>query len=484
MTQSHKLIAGVVLGLVVGIGLLISGLESAICWTASITTLVAFWWVTEPISISATSLIPMAVFPLVGVLTGEQVASAYGSPLILLILGGFLLSAAMEKSGAHRRIALFMVNLFGGTSGRRLVFGFMAASAILSMWISNSATTLMLLPIVMAVVRQTDDRKLQSALLIGIAYAASIGGVGTPIGTPPNAVFMQVYQETTGVQKTFLQWMTLSFPIVAVMLPTAAFWLTRNLKASVSVTLPNVGKWRSEEFRTLSVFAVTALLWMTRQQPFGGWSTLTGLTGASDASIALMGALAMFLIPSGRDSQSPLADESESRAELADGESQPANVRHASTLLDWETAQRIPWGILLLFAGGVCIAKAFGVSGLSALLGQSLSGLSSLPVLWLVLLICLVVTFLTELTSNTATTTLLMPILAAVAVSNEIDPLILMVPATISASFAFMLPVATAPNAIVFGSQQLTVREMVREGIVLNLIGVVVVTAVCYWQFG
>ena len=474
MNQLQKLIAGVVLGLLIGITLLTSGFESDICWTASITALVAFWWVTEPISISATALIPMAVFPLVGVLTGEEVASAYGNQLILLILGGFLLSAAMEKSGAHRRIALFMVNLFGGTSGRRLVFGFMAASALLSMWISNSATTLMLLPIVMAVVRQTNDHKLQSALLIGVAYAASIGGVGTPIGTPPNAVFMQVYYETTGVQKTFLQWMGLALPIVAVMLPTAGFWLTRNLKSSVSVTLPAVGNWRSEEFRTLSVFGVTAFLWITRQQPFGGWSALTGLTGATDASIALLGALAMFLIPSGRDSQSALADK---------GETQAKSIRYVPMLLDWETAHRIPWGILLLFAGGVCIAKAFGVSGLSALLGQSLSGLSSLPVLWLVLLICLVVTFLTELTSNTATTTLLMPILAAVAVSNEIDPLILMVPATISASFAFMLPVATAPNAIVFGSQQLTVGEMVREGIVLNLIGIVVVTAVCYWQF-
>lgn len=426
--------------------------------TASVTLLVAWWWVTEPISIPATSLIPLAVFPFLGIINADDAALAFGSPMVQLMFGGFLLSAAMEKSGSHRRIALAMVNLCGANSGRRLVLGFMIASAFLSMWVSNAATTLMLLPIVMAVVSQADDTRFQKAIIIGIAWAASIGGVATPIGTPPNMVFMEVYAEHSEQSYTFVQWMGFALPITIVMLPTAWFWLTRNLKSEVSVKLPEVGVWRREEIRVLTIFACTALLWMTRQQPFGGWSDWTGLTLASDASVAMMGAFFMFVMPSGEKSKS--------------GDSE--------RLLDWQTAKTIPWGILILFAGGICIAKAFGASGLSELLGDSLGGLSSLPVFLLVLLICLVVTFLTELTSNTATTILLMPILAVAATSNEMDPRILMIPATISASFAFMLPVATPPNAIVFGSGKITVNEMVQEGLMLNLIGVAVVSVYCF----
>ncbi|WP_075083109.1 SLC13 family permease [Mariniblastus fucicola] len=426
--------------------------------TAAVTCLVAWWWVTEPISIPATSLIPLSIFPLLGIIDAKDAALAYGSPLVQLMFGGFLLSAAMEHSGAHRRIALMMVNLCGASSGRRLVLGFMAASAVLSMWISNAATTLMLLPIVMAVVDQSSNSRFQKALLFGVAYAASIGGIATPIGTPPNLVFMEVYKLQTGEQFTFLGWMLFALPIAAMMLPIAWLWLTRSIKSEVSVVLPEVGQWRSEEIRVLSIFAVTALLWVTRQQPFGGWSELTGLTGANDAAIALLGAGVMFVFPSGKKAE--------------DG--------GALRLLDWETARTIPWGILILFAGGICIAKAFGSSGLSALLGSSFEGLGSVPVLILVLLICFSVTFLTELTSNTATATLLMPILAAVALSNEIDPRVLMIPATISASFAFMLPVATPPNAIVFGSERISVNEMVREGLMLNLIGVAIVSVYCY----
>jgi len=435
------------------------GLGWPVSITASVTLLVAWWWVMEPISIPATSLIPLAVFPFLGIITANDAALAFGSPLVQLMFGGFLLSAAMEKSGAHRRIALAMVNLCGANNGRRLVFGFMAACAMLSMWISNAATTLMLLPIVMAVVDQTSNKSFQKALIIGIAYAASIGGIATPIGTPPNLVFMQVYAEQAEEAYTFVQWMIFALPIAAIMLPIAWWWLTRKLNSEVEVKLPEVGAWRSEEIRALTIFAITALLWMTRKQPFGGWSEWTGLVGANDAAVAMLGALAMFVMPSGMKSK--------------DGKS--------PRLLDWETAKSIPWGILILFAGGICIAKAFGASGLSELLGGSFSGLSSVPVFVLVLLICFVVTFLTELTSNTATTTLLMPILAVVATSNEIDPRILMIPATISASFAFMLPVATPPNAIVFGSGKITVNEMVREGLMLNLIGVLVVSVYCYF---
>ena len=462
MKKELHVLLGPAVALIALLALIYLGSGWAIGVTAAVTILVAWWWVTEPISIPATSLIPLALFPMLGVIDSGQTAQSLGSPLVQLMFGGFLLSAAMEKSGSHRRIALMMVNLFGGDSGRRLVFGFMAAAALLSMWISNAATALMLLPIAMAVVQQSDDRRFQSALLIGIAYACSIGGIVTPIGTPPNLVFMEVYREKTGNEISFLAWMRIASPIALIMLPAAGFWLTRSLKESIEVKLPEVGKWRSEEIRSLTVFAVTALLWMTRTQPFGGWSHWAGLTEANDASVALLGALAMFLIPSGKE---------------------PVEGRQQK-LLDWETARSIPWGILILFAGGICIAKAFGESGLSELLGNSFAGLNAIPVFVVVLLICLSLTFLTELTSNTATTTLLMPILAAMAIANEVDPLVLMVPATLSASFAFMLPVATPPNAIMFGSQQLTVRQMAREGIVLNLVGVIVVTAICCLTVG
>lgn len=456
MTKNLHLVLGPLLALTLWVAMSLAGFDGPITWTAAVTLWVAWWWVTEPIDIAATSLLPFAIFPLVGVLTPSDVGKAYGNPLILLMLGGFLLSAAMEQSGVHRRIALWMVNLVGGNSGRRLVFGFMLASAVLSMWISNAATTLMLLPIVMAVVDKVSDRKVTVALVLGIAYAASIGGIGTPIGTPPNLVFMKIYHETTGIEPTFLQWMQWALPVTILMLPLAGFWLTRGLPSNLEIELPEVGKWRSEEKRALIIFTITAFFWITRKQPWGGWSGLFSMETANDASVALLGALAMFVLPRGGGL--------------------------SGQLLDWENARKIPWGILILFAGGVCLASAFQTSGLSALLGNSIGGLQTLPLLILVLVICLSVTFLTELTSNTATATLLMPILAAIAIANEIEPALLMVPATMSASFAFMLPVATAPNAIVFGSGELTINRMVREGIVLNLIGVLVVSGVCYWM--
>ena len=459
MNREHHVFIGLAVATALFCILFLCQLGWPVSITAALTLLVAWWWVTEPISIPATSLIPLAVFPFLGIITSTDAAMAFGNPLVQLMFGGFLLSAAMEKSGAHRRMALTMVNLCGANSGRRLVLGFMVACASLSMWISNAATTLMMLPIVMAVVDQTDNKRFQKAIIIGIAWAASIGGIATPIGTPPNLNFMLVYAETTGETYNFVQWMLFAFPITLMMLPIAWLWLTRSLKSEVSVKLPEVGAWRSEEIRTLSIFAATALLWVTRKQPFGGWSSWTGLTDANDASIAILGAFFMFVVPSGNKSKD----------------------RKTHRLLDWETAKTIPWGILILYAGGVCIAKAFGGSGLSELLGGSFDGLSSVPVFVLVLLICLVVTFLTELTSNSATAILLMPILAVVATSNDLDPRILMIPATISASFAFMLPVATPPSAIVFGSGKITVSEMVREGLVLNLIGVAIVSVYCYF---
>ena len=263
MGKAWPLFAGPILAGLVAFFLQRAGVSDAIVWTGAVTTWVAFWWITEPIPIPATSLIPLAVFPLVGVLTTAEVGQAYGSKLVLLMLGGFMLSAGLEKSGAHRRIALGMVNLFGGSSGRRLVFGFMAASAFLSMWISNAATSLMLLPIALAVVDQTQNRKLQVALLLGIAYAASVGGIGTPIGTPPNLMFIDNYKIATGKEVHFVQWMSWALPIVLIMLPIVGVWLTRGLSKIEPIQLPSVGKWRTEEMLALSVFALTALAWLS-----------------------------------------------------------------------------------------------------------------------------------------------------------------------------------------------------------------------------
>ena len=428
------------------------GWQATACWTAAITVICAVWWIFEPIPIPATSLIPLATLPIIGVLTPAQVGESYGSPLVLLLMGGFILSTAMEKSGAHRRVALGMVNLFGGNSSRRLVFGFMAAAAVLSMWISNTATTLMLLPVALAVIERSDDDNLAIPLLLGIAYAASVGGIGTPIGTPPNLVFREIYQQNTGIEIGFLTWMSWGVPVVLIFVPIIALWLTRRLNHQGHIDMPKVGAWQTEERRVFIVFAFTALAWITRSQPFGGWKTWLDVPGANDASVALLAVVAMFLIPNGKGSR----------------------------LLDWETAGRIPWGMLILFGGGIAIAKAFVVSGMSAALGSALAGIAGWPMLAMMAVICLCITFLTEMTSNTATTTLMMPILAAGAIAAGIAPEALMVPAAMSASCAFMLPVATAPNTIVFSTGRFTTRLMAREGLVLNFVGVILISVMWY----
>jgi sodium-dependent dicarboxylate transporter 2/3/5 len=447
------LVLGPIAALLLGLGLRASGLSADIAVTAAVALWCVFWWIFEPVPIPATSLLPLAILPLSGVLTPSEVGAAYGSPLILLLLGGFILSRAMEHSGAHRRLAFNMMRLFGAHSDRRLVFGFMAASSLLSMWISNTATTLMLLPVALAILEKARDT-LAVPLLLGMAYAASVGGLATPIGTPANLVFMQVYRNTTGIEVTFSQWMSWGLPVVLMMVPLMGLWLTRRLRGSSEIELPRSGRWRPEETRVMLVFALTALAWITRTEPFGGWRAWLDLPTANDASVALLAVVLMFIVPNGRGGR----------------------------LLDWEQAVVIPWGVLLLFAGGICLAKAFVSSGLSGLLGDWLVSLSNLPLWALVLMICLVVTFLTETTSNTASTTLLMPILAAAGVAAGIAPEILMVPAAMTASCAFMLPVATAPNTVVYSSNLISVARMVREGFALNLLGVVVVASVCLWR--
>jgi sodium-dependent dicarboxylate transporter 2/3/5 len=333
----------------------------------------------------------------------------------------------------------------------------MAAAAVLSMWISNTATTLMLLPVALAVLEGAREReRLAPPLLLGMAYAASVGGVGTPIGTPPNLIFMQVFADTTGESVSFLTWMSWAVPVVLVLVPLMALVLTRNLGGAIAVELPAVGPWRSAERRVLAVFAVTALLWITRSEPFGGWSGWLGLTQANDASVALLAVVAMCLLPDGRGGR----------------------------LLDWEHASSIPWGVLLLFAGGICLARGFVSSGLSDLLGSWLAGLAGLPPLALIVAICLGVTFMTEATSNTASTSLLMPVLAAAALGAGVAPELMMVPAAMSASCAFMLPVATAPNSVVYGSGLVTTARMAREGLLLNFLGAAVISVACYVALG
>lgn len=453
MLKSAALWGGPLLACLVAFLTVASGQPTDIATVLFVVVICVVWWIFEPVPIPVTSLLPLAILPLLGVLTPAEVGQAYGSPLILLLLGGFLLSRAMESSGAHRRIALAMIRLFGASSPRRLVMGFMAAAAVLSMWISNTATTLMLLPVALAVLDGSGDRdKLAPPLLLGMAYSASVGGVGTPIGTPPNLIFMQVYADTTGESISFLTWMSWGLPVVLIMVPLMAVALTRGMPSSLRLTLPVVGSWSVAERRVMLVFGITALAWITRSEPFGGWSAWFDLPQANDASVALLAVVLMCLLPDGRGKR----------------------------LLDWERASTIPWGVLLLFAGGICLARGFVSSGLSDLMGDWLAGFTELPLLLLIAFICLFVTFMTEATSNTASTSLLMPVLAAAAITADIAPQVIMVPAAMSASCAFMLPVATAPNSVVYGSGLVSTARMAREGLQLNLLGVVVISLCCY----
>ena len=453
MDPRHSALPGLLIALVVGLVLAGFGYPDALAITAGVTALCIVWWIFEPIPIPVTSLVPLALMPLFGVLTPAETAQAYGSPLILLLLGGFLLSRGMESSGAHRRLALAVVNVVGGHSPKRLVLGFMVTGALLSMWISNTATVLMLLPVALAVLSGIEQRAvLAPPMLLGLAWACSIGGIGTPIGTPPNLLFMQVYTETTGVELGFTQWMRWAIPVVVIMVPLAWLWLTRSLPGTLSVELPEVGPWRSAEKRVLAVFALTALAWMTRAEPFGGWREWLSLPAANDASVALLAVAVLFML---RD-------------------------KRGERVITWQQASEIPWGVLLLFGGGICIAKAFVASGLSDLAGEAVLAATELPLYGLLLLLCLFVTFLTEATSNTATTALLMPILAAAAVAGGIEPALLMAPAAMSASCAFMLPVATAPNAVIFGSGQVPIQRMAKEGFAVNLTGALVIATLGY----
>jgi len=445
-----------------------SGLPGPASLCAWVAVTCALWWIFESLHIAVVGLLPFVALPLTGIVDHKLVASQYGHTMILLLLGGFFLSAAMERSGAHRRIALAMVRAVGGNGGKRLVLGFMLATASLSMWISNAATTLMMIPIALAILGQAGDKTLERPLLLGMAYAASVGGMATPIGTPPNLIFMSVLEETFDKQMSFATWMSYALPIVVVLFPMIWWWVTRSIRGAKKIEMPEAGAWRPSEVRVLVIFTCAAFLWVFRQGPWGGWSGLIpGGSAIGDATVGLAASMALFICPAGEDLSSK-TDETASES--------TSSPRPVERLLDWDTAAKVPWGILIMFGGGLALAKGFELTGLSQAIGGQLAFFAEAPAWVVVLSVCLLVTFLTEITSSTATATLLLPILGALSVETGLPPETVMIPGTISASCAFMLPVATAPNVIVFSSGKVRTDEMARTGLFLNFFAAGVIT--------
>ncbi|MCB1221898.1 MAG: SLC13/DASS family transporter [Planctomycetales bacterium] len=448
--------------------------QPAVTRMAAVALWMAIWWISEAVPLAVTALLPVAVFPLLSIMSGKQVATQYFNNVIFLFIGGFIIALAMQRWNLHRRIALGIIGLVG-QSPARLLLGFMLATAFLSMWISNTATTMMMVPIAMAVILRIDEgrqvasgRSFPTGLLLGIAYAASIGGISTLVGTPPNLSFLRIHAISfpDAPEISFTQWLLFAAPMCIVLL--AAVWLflfrlygqrQQAIDAGVfEAERRQLGQVSREEWGVLSVFVGTALLWLTRSDitvgtlQLRGWASPLGLDGmVDDGTVAILMALLLFIIPSKRSDN--------------------------GRLMGWEDTLQLPWGIVLLFGGGFALASGFKESGLSEWCGGQLSALSGVHPVVMVLAICLLITFLTELTSNTATTEMILPVLAATAVAINVDPLLLMVPATISASCAFMLPVATPPNAIIFGSGRISMAEMARAGLLINLFAALLVTA-------
>lgn len=439
--------------------------------TAAVATLMAVWWMTEAIPIPATAILPLALFPLLGILDAPGASAPYASELIFLFMGGFFMAVTMEKWGLHKRIALRIMS-FVGTSPDRLILGFMLATAFLSMWISNTATAAMMLPIALAVgemFRPQDKEgpyEFGIALMLGVAYSASIGGIATLIGTPPNAVLAGAASELLGYEIGFVQWMGVGLPVTMVMLPLTWVLLTRFLyppgpltgdaAAIIDEERRSLGPVSRGEAITGAVFALTALAWVMRSEKSFGDVTIPGLQTLSpsirDSTIAMCAALVLFSIP--------------------------VDWKKGEFTLDWKTAAKIPWGVLVLFGGGLSLARAMDQSGLADWIGSVVASLGGIPAVVIVAAVAGLVVFLTEMTSNVATTSMAMPVMAGAAVGLGMEPMLLMTSAALAASMAFMLPVATPPNAIVFGSGYLTIPQMVRAGIVLNLCAIVLITAV------
>ena len=461
-------------------GAVVSGLTQPGRATAAVGILMAVWWLTEAIPISATALLPLALLPLTGAMGIKDSAAPYANDVIYLFLGGFILGLAMEKWGLHKRIALATL-LIVGTGPRRIVAGFMIASAMLSAWVSNTATTIMMLPIALSVIAlvaaqhappgtprenaPSPDPNFDSTLLLGVAYASSVGGITTLIGTAPNAILRGYVQTELGREIGFANWLLLGGAIAFVLLPCVWFYMVfvsqpvkiRSIpggKSLIRGEFRALGRMSRGEWTVFIVFCCTVTLWLARPllTRLGDESRLDiiALRGLNDASIAIAAALVLFCIP--------------------------VNLRTRSFAMDWHTAQRLPWGILILFGGGLSLAAAISANGVDRFIASGIDGVGQLPVWLIVAAVCTLVIFLTELTSNTAVTTALLPVLGASAVALGVDPLKLVVPAAIAASLAFMLPVATPPNAIVFGSGRITIPQMARTGFGLNILGIVVVT--------
>lgn len=447
-----------------------AGLSDAGWRTAAVALFMVVWWLTEAAPIQVTALLPIICLPLLDVASIEDAAAPYAHPVIFLFLGGFLIAAAVERWGLHRRIALHIVRRVG-TRPTRLVGGFMLASALLSMWISNTATAVMMLPIGISLIAllggtsaeggtaPPDHGPFGLALMLGIAYGCSIGGLGTLIGTPPNALFAGFMESTYGVQIGFAHWMLVGAPMVAVLLPLVWLVLThgvfriRDLELKggarlIAGEIAGLGRMSRGERMVGGVFLLTALAWTT--QPL----LVRVLPGLSDSGIAIGAAVLLFVLPVHPE-----------RGEFA---------------LDWRSAVRIPWEVLLLFGGGLSLAGAVGRTGLATWIGTALTGLDGLPILALMVVVTGTLVFLTELTSNSATAAAFLPVVAALSLAVGENPLMLLVPAVIGTSCAFMLPVATPPNAIVFGSGQVTIPQMARAGFVLNLLCIAVIPLLSY----
>ena len=441
-----------------------------LAWRAAAAALwMAVWWATEAVPVPVTAFIPLVLFDPLGISSLRDAAAPYANPIIYLFLGGFLMALALERWDLHRRIALAILDRTG-TEGRRLILGFMIVCAGLSMWMTNTSTTMMLLPIVLSVITVIRDNvtglseknhhDFEIAMLLGLAYSASIGGLATLVGTPPNAFLIGYLAENYDLEISFARWMTVGIPVTVIMLP-AAWWLLTRFMHPVEVPASEevnqhlhelraeLGPMTTAEKRVGILFGLVIFCWMLRRP----LTELVGLTGVSDPGIVMTAGILLFLIPSG------------------DGR----------RLMSWDYAMRLPWGVLVLMGGGLSLAAAVSNTGLALWLGESLAPLNAFGLAVLVVAAVALVIFLTELTSNLATTATLLPVMGAIAVQAGLPPLYLTVPITIAASCAFMLPVATPPNAIVFSTGRITIPQMVRAGFILNITGIIIVTLIALY---
>ncbi len=465
-------------GFTIGIGIFLimmfspapSGL-SEIGWdVAAVAVLMAIWWATETVPVAITALLPLALFPLLGVTSFEEAAVPYANKNIYLFLGGFLIALSIERSGLHKRLALIMIKRLG-SDGPKLIGGFMLVSALISMWVMNTSTTLMLLPIGLAVcgvmsetipdITDKDRSNFDTALLLGIAYAATIGGMSTLIGTAPNIVFSAFMQDTYGVEISMFDWMMLGVPLATIMLFGAWMLLTKyvfpinfiatnDARNELKSMLANMGSFTKDEKRISVIFGLAVFAWVFRTL----LNRIDFLSGLTDAGIAIIAAILIFMTPS-------------------------ASKR--GDLLQWEKSKDLPWGLLILFGGGLSLAAQISSSGLGIWIGNSLLILSTVPPILLILAVATLIIFLTEITSNVTTTTTFLPVFGALAIAIGVLPVSLTVPVCLAASCAFMLPVATPPNAIVYGSNKFTIATMMRAGFALNIVGILVVTIFAYY---